>query len=48
MKIVISILQNILRLRKVIEENRISNLDKKLPLAREVLSYPYKNPVIYL
>lgn len=39
--------QNILKLRKDIEENRILTLGKKLPLAKDVLEYLYKNPVIY-
>lgn len=43
----ISTFQNILKLRKDIEENRILSLGKKLPLAKDVLEYLYKNPVIY-
>lgn len=43
----INTFQNILKLRKDIEENRILTLGKKLPLAKEVLEYLYKNPVIY-
>ncbi|MAT56777.1 MAG: cell filamentation protein Fic [Ignavibacteriae bacterium] len=43
----INTFQNILKLRKDIEENRILTLGKKLPLAKDVLEYLYKNPVIY-
>lgn len=39
--------QNILKLRKEIEEHKIITLGKKLPLAKKVLNYLYKYPIIY-
>lgn len=39
--------KKILALRNEIEEEKIITLGKKLPLAKSVLSYLYKNPMIY-
>jgi len=39
--------QNILKLRQEIEEQKIFSLGKKLPLAKDVLNYLYKNPIIF-
>ena len=39
--------QKIMKLRKEVEENKIISLGKKLPLAKDVLNYLYKNPIIY-
>jgi Fic family protein len=38
--------QNILSLRKEIENNKIVTLGKKLPLAKKVIDYLYKYPII--
>jgi Fic family protein len=38
----------ILKLKNDIEENRINSLGRRLPLAKKVVNYLYKNPVITL
>lgn len=39
--------QKIMKLRKEVEEKKIITLGKKIQLAKDVLNYLYKNPIIY-